>query len=179
MANFRAASEAEAIPFDGPDATPEEGEIRMAVKDGLKRGRAGGALQINGKHIKHWLLEAEEEKKVERKGRGDIVTWEQLANVRATSESHMGYGHSHMADDMGHHGTPAKRRYRFQRDRFAQAFFSSCSAPLQAIFDRRSYLPVLRRCIWYVGGFNIDWYWVPQRFRLSVKIHPLRCLFLY
>ena len=109
-------------PSNVPDTTPEDREIRTAVKDGLKRGRAGGALQINAKHIKHWLLEAEEEKKVERKGRGDIVTWEQLANVRATSESHMGYGHSHMADDMGHHGTPAKRRYRFQRDRFAQAF---------------------------------------------------------
>ena len=50
-------------PFDVPDSTPGDGETRTAVRDGLKRGRAGGASQINAKHIKVWLTDMEEEEK--------------------------------------------------------------------------------------------------------------------
>ena len=56
------------IPFNVLDTTPEDGEIRTAVRDGLKRGRAGGTSQINAKHINLWLTDVEEEKTAESEG---------------------------------------------------------------------------------------------------------------
>ena len=52
-------------PFAIPDATPDDTEIRAAVKDGLKRGRAGGRLTVQSQaHLK----DVEEEEKAEREG---------------------------------------------------------------------------------------------------------------
>ena len=45
-----------------------ESEIRAAVKDGLKRGRAGGASLFKAEHIKQWLKDMEAAEKAERVG---------------------------------------------------------------------------------------------------------------
>ena len=41
-----------AKPLEIPEATPQDSEIWADVKDGLKRGRAGGALQFKVQHVK-------------------------------------------------------------------------------------------------------------------------------
>ena len=55
-------------PFDVPDSTPGDKEIRTAVRDGLKWGRAGGASQINAEHIKLWLTDMEDKETAENEG---------------------------------------------------------------------------------------------------------------
>ena len=55
-------------PFETPDAASEESDIRAAVKDGLKQGRAGGASLFKAEHIKQWLKDIKEEEKAEREG---------------------------------------------------------------------------------------------------------------
>mmetsp|Transcript_21821 Transcript_21821/g.47506 ORF Transcript_21821/g.47506 Transcript_21821/m.47506 type:complete len:265 (+) Transcript_21821:1172-1966(+) len=60
-----------AVPFAVPDAVPGDLKIPEAVKDGLKRGRAGGALLFKAEHIKQWLKDMEEGEKAEKEEMGD------------------------------------------------------------------------------------------------------------
>ena len=63
-----------AKPFVVTDVAPEDSEIHAVVKDGLKQGRAGGALLFKAKHIKQWLKDMAEGEKLEQEGMGG--NWE-------------------------------------------------------------------------------------------------------
>ena len=60
-------------PFEIRDDVPEDDEIRVAVKSGLKRGKAAGASKLRAEDVKEWLagVLAEEEHPVSRVGNGD------------------------------------------------------------------------------------------------------------
>ena len=58
------------------DGVPPDGEIREAVREGLKRGRAGGASGMRAEDLKRWLRGAMEEEDPESEGReGAGDTW--------------------------------------------------------------------------------------------------------
>ena len=57
--------------YDVRDDTPSDGEIREAVRGGLKNGRVGGASRIRAEDVKGWLRDREEEERGGTAGLGD------------------------------------------------------------------------------------------------------------